>query len=148
MANFTLTELKAELDTDPAGIGYAGLGWPSSGDQEIADALNNPAFTVNHTEVSTKDMKAQTPFDALDGLAASEESYYTWLTGGETISVTTELLQDWAGVGGTSRWAVADRSLMEPRMVALMQFTGSRAEVLWGEGTSVSASQVGAAANV
>lgn len=147
MAVFSIAALAAEITNDPLAIGYkTGSVW--NGDQEIADLLNAKNYTVNHKKVDTGDIRGVTTFDAFDGLTAAEEAWFSWLTQNGEIPVNTDTLKNLAGIGGTSKWGVADRATMEPRMQALMQFTGSRAEVLWGEGATISASQVGQAANV
>ena len=147
MADFTIALLDAELTNDPVSLSYSYSKVDDTRDAAIADIINNAAGdkdrTVNHVSVDAASMRAITTFDAYDGLSASETAWFTWLTGNGEIAVTTENLEDLAGIGGTSRWALADRTVMEPRMVALMQFTdGSRAQELWGEGFRVTPSQV------
>ena len=151
MADFSLQALNDEIENDPDAIGYKVASvW--KGDQEIADLINNEAganpYTVNFNRVDTGLMRAATSFDAYDGLTASETDWYSWLTAGGEIIVEDHLLADLAGIGGTSRWAVGERTEMEPAMAALLQFTGSRAEDLWSEGQNISAGQVGRAANL
>lgn len=149
MADYTIEALAAEINNDPIGIGYKVNGvW--KGDQEIADLLNSrtPGYTVNRTVVKSSDIRSLTTFEAFDGLTVAEENWLRWLTSGEEVAVTSDTLMNLAGVGGDSKWATADEPTMEPRMQALMQFTGSRAEALWGEGFQVGPGMVGAAANV
>jgi len=145
---FSLEALKSEIENDPLGLGYApGGNWLD--DQEIADLINAVAYTVNHKTVDTGDIRGNTTFDAFDGLVAAEQAWFEWLTVNGVIPVNTETLQQLAGIptANGSIWAVAERTEMNAAMTALMQFQGSRAEVLWGEGTRISASDVGGAAN-
>jgi len=147
MADFTLQALHDEIEADTQALGYkTGATW--KGDQVIADLINAVGFTVNHRQVDTGAIRGVTTYDAYDGLTASEEAWFSWLTQNGVIPVNDDTLVNLAGIGGTSKWAVGDRPTMEPRMTALMQFQGSRAEVLWGEGRRVTASDVGQAANL
>ena len=135
MADFTIALLDAELTNDPVTLGYSYDKQDDTRDAAIADICNNAAGdkdrTVNHETVDAAAMRGVTTFDAYDGLSASETAWFSWLTGNGEIAVTAENLQDLAAIGGSSRWAVADKDPMEARMAALMQFTGSRAQELW-----------------
>ena len=149
MTDFTLELLKAEIENDPLGLGYApGAVW--LGDQEIADLMNAANYTVNRSTVDTGDIRGNVTFDAFDGLVTAEQAWLEWLTANGVIPVTDDTLQQLAGVptANGSVWAVAERTEMNAAMELLMQFQGGRAEVLWGGGTTISAGQVGAAANV
>lgn len=147
MAEFTIAALAAEINGDLTAIGYkTGSAWKS--DEAIAGLINAKNRTLNHEYIKSADVRAQTPYAAFDGLTAGEETWLQWITQGEEIAVTADSLANLAGIGGTSKWAAANRAVMDPRMAALMQYTGSRAEQLWGEGVQVSFSQISAAANV
>ena len=147
MADYTTQALAAEINNDPLAIGYKTNGvW--KGDQEIADLLNLKNRTLNRAYIKSADVRSNTPYAAYDGLTATEESWMNWITQGEEIAVTSDSLINLAGIGGTSKWASADRTTMNARMAALMQYTGSRAEQLWGQGFAVGAGMVGQAANV
>ena len=148
MAELTPAALKAEIENDPLAIGYKnGADWKA--DQEIADLLNAVGYTVNHATVETGDIRASVTFEGFDGLVTAEQAWFEWLTQNGVIPVNEEILQQLAGIptANSSIWASAERTEMNAAMTALMQFQGSRAEVLWGEGTNITASQVGAAAN-
>ena len=125
-----LQALKDEIQNNPAAMPY--LAFTDANDAANADILNNVSGTntrtVNNETVMAADVRSQTTFDAFDGLTAAEEAWLSWLTGGETIAVTVDTLANLAGIGGTSKWATNDRATMEPRMAALMQRDGSRAE--------------------
>ncbi len=126
-----LAALKTELQTDPVGLGYV---FDEANDASNADILNNAngdkPRTVDNNDIAASDFVAQTTFDAYDGLTAAETAYYDMLVSRERIAVTADTKANLAGIGGTSRWATADRPTMEPRVTALMQRTGSRAEEL------------------
>ena len=86
-------------------------------------------------------------FDALQSGQNPEREWLQWLTSSLTVPVNAGTLSALAGIGGTSLWAQNDRTTMEAAMTALMQFQGSRAQELWGENKTVTASDVGRAAN-
>lgn len=126
-----LQALDTEITTDPVSMGYPAQ-VDSASDVATADILNNASGanprTVNFDNVDTGAIRGATTFDAFDGLTASEENWFSWLTQNGVIPVNADTLQNLAGVGGNSKWGVADRPVMEPRMLALMQFQGSRAQ--------------------
>lgn len=125
-----LQVLKDEFVTNPAALPYLAL--DPANDAANADVVNNASGanprTVNNDVVDTGEMRGQTTFDAFDGLVTAEQAWFEWLTANGVIPVTTDTLLQLAGIGGNSIWAVADRPVMEPRMTALMQRQGSRAE--------------------
>lgn len=126
------TALKTEFETDPVTMGYLPLA-TAANDVANADIINNKngdkPRTVNNDNVDTGAIRAEVTFDAFDGLTAAEENYIAWLTQNGSISVNADTLQNLAGVGGNSLWAVADRPIMDPRMDALMRNpNGSRAQ--------------------
>jgi len=127
-----LQALKDEINTNPVSMPYPAF--TAANDEAIADVGNNEdgsnPRTVNNDTVDSAAIRSATTFDAFDGLTASEESWLTFLTGNGEISVNSDTLANLAGIGGNSKWAVADRPTMEPRMAALMQRQGSRAEEL------------------
>ena len=55
-----------------------------------------------------------------------------------------------AGVGDNTNsfWSLAERDEMAPAFLAFIEVDGSRAEVLWGENTVITISNVGHAANL
>lgn len=124
-----LQALKTELQTDPISMGYL----PLLEENDVANAgiINDPTQrTINNDTIDTSDFVGATTFDAYDGLTASETSYYDMITNRERIAVTPDTLANLAGIGGVSKWATSNRATMEPRVAALMQYQGSRAEEL------------------
>jgi len=125
-----LQALKDEINTNAAGLAY--VAFVEGNDSANADVINNAnganPRTLNHESISAGDFVGATTFDAYDGLTASETAYFDMIANRETVAVTDDTLANFAAIGGTSKWAVADKAVMEPRMVALMQYTGSRAQ--------------------
>lgn len=160
MAEFTLQALHDEIETDPEAIGYKTNGdW--KGDQVIADLINAESYVVDRVSVPMEEVRAGVTYDAYNTLAIDEQEWLTWMTpnGGE-FRVTADMKLQLSGRGLTSNgvagsgndsnsfWAAAHRGDMAPAMLALIEVPGSRAGVLWGESITVSASNVGHAANL
>lgn len=125
-----LQALKDEITGNPASLPYPAF--TAANDAAIADVINNVGNvaprTVDKDTINAADFVAATTFGAYDGLTASETAYYDMIVGRDTIAVTADTKQNWAALGGASIWATADKSTMEPRIAALMQYTGSRAQ--------------------
>ena len=134
-----LAALKSEVNTDPLGIGYDPLG----GTQDILDLLNAKNYTVAKPKISSALVRSATTYDAYDTLAIDEQEWIRWMTGTdgfdeENMVVTDDLRTNLSGPGADSIWAPAHRDEMNAAMLALMDVPGSRAEVLFGYGTSIS----------
>ena len=151
MAEFSFVALKDEIENDPETLAYknsaASGDWKD--DQVIADIINTQDRSVNNQDVDTGDIRGSVTFDAFDGLSPAEQAWFQWLTQNGVIPVNDETLQQLAGIPTAtgSIWQAADRTAANAAMTAIMQFTGSRAEELWGKGRTVSAGDVGRAFN-
>lgn len=135
-----LAALNTEVTTDPLGIGYDVNG---NVDTAIVEPINAKNYTVSKPRISAADVRAATTYDGYDGLAIDEQEWLRWMTGSngvgeENMPVTTDLRARLTGDGGTSIWAPADRVAMEAAMLTLFDVPGSRAEVLFGYGTTIS----------
>ena len=113
------------------------LAFTDVNDVANADIINNAdgtnPRTVNNGNVDTGDIRGNVTFDGYDGLVAAEQAWFSWLTQSGTIPVNDDTLQQLAGIPTStgSIWAVADRTVMNAAMTALMQETnGSRAQEL------------------
>ena len=141
-----LAELKDEMNTDPLGIGYDPLG----ANQPNVDLINAKNYTVDKPKISAAAVRSATTLDAYDGVLADKQEWLRWMTGTngfdeENMDVTPDLRVQLTGDGGASIWAVGERPEMEAAMLALIETAGSRAEVLWGHGTSISTADWAAA---
>ena len=161
MAEFSLQALNDEIDNDPAALGYKEAGGAWKGDDVIKGLLDAKNFKVDKVSVDQEKVRATTTFDGYDTLSIDEQEWIRWMTPSEgQFFVTADMKLKLtgrslavAGVAGTgndtlSHWAAAHRTEMAPAMLALIEVDGSRAEVLWGEGTSPSLGQIGASANL
>ena len=137
-----LAELKSEVLTDPNGYGYI----PENTDSGVLDIINmkRPEITVNKPRISAADIRSDVTYDAYDTLAIDEQEWIRWITGSngvneESVNVTADLRQQLAGdpTPTGSIWATAHRTEMNAAMSALMDVPGTRAEQLWGYGTTI-----------
>ena len=138
-----LLALKTEVNTDPTGLGYA----PDAGTGGLLDLLNgkNPATLVQKPKISSAAVRSAVTYDAYNTLAIDEQEWLRWLTGSngfeeENLPVSADLRLQLTGDGTptNSFWSAAQRTVMVAAMLAIMDVPGSRAEILWGFGTSIS----------
>lgn len=163
MAEFSLTVLKDEVDIDPETLGTKNS--PTSGDwkgdQIIADLLNAKSYTVDKQSIPMELVRSGVTYDAYNNLAIDEQEWIQWMTpnGGQlAISADVKLqlsgrvlcVNGVPGVGADSDsfWAAADDQDMAPLFLSAIEAAGSRAEVLWGFGVTITSSQVGQAFNL
>lgn len=139
----TLTELKSELDSDPQGLGYAAAGWPDGDAQSVADIINDPAHgaTIWRTNIPMSDVYAETDWSEVIALGGTERQVFRQITSTAELDADSQNIRDAIGAifgAGTNTRA---------NLLSLVQKSGSRAEELWGDGVTISASEVGRAAN-
>lgn len=157
---FTLQELHDRIEVDPLTIGYKEAGGEWKGDQEIADLMNAKSFIIDRTNVPMEQVRATVTYEAYDTLAIDEQEWLRWMTPNSGLfEVTADMKMQLSGrtlatngVSGVgadnnSFWALAHDQDMAPAMLALIETPGSDAEIAWGEGTTITASNVGWAAN-
>ena len=176
MAEFTHQALADEIVNDPEGIGYKNTNdtWtggpnPPKDDQVIANLINAKNLKIDRTMVEMDRIRGAIEFDWYDALSIDEQEYLRWQTPGGGGGVASEggswkvtadmklrltgrtlTANGVAGIGvdADGWWAAADDQDAAPAMLALIEIAGSRAEVLWDEGLSVTAGDVGRAANL
>lgn len=159
--SFTLQELHDEIESDPEALGYKEAGGAWKGDQVIADLINAQNYTIDRDSVLMEAVRGITTYDAYNTLAIDEQEWLQWMTPNSgQFQVTTDMKLQLsgrsltsAGVAGSgndsnSFWSTANRGEMAPAFLALIEVPGSRAEVLWGEGSTVSNRNVAYAANL
>ncbi len=164
MADFTLQALADEIEADPAALGYKEAGGEWKGDGVIADLINAKDFVIDRASIPSADTRATVTYDAYNTLSIDEQEWIRWMTpgGGEggNFETTSDMKLQLSGravaangVAGSgtdsaSFWSAAERGVMAPAMLALIEVPGSRAEVLWDEGQTISIGNVGRAANL
>ena len=136
-----LAALKSEVNTDPQGYGYV----PESTYDGVLDIINlkRDGIVVSNPTINASDIKAGMYFNAYNNLSIDEQEWIRWMTIADVIQVTQDFRDRMTGVlggsvTGDSIWAAADDDVMEPLMLALIDVDGSRAEELFGQGTSIS----------
>jgi len=160
VAEFSLQALHDEIEADPMELGYKNGDGTWKEDAEIVDLINAANYTIDRASVEMEDVRAVTVYEAYDGLGADEQEWLRWITPGSgLLRVTADVklrltgrtlsVNGVAGTGGDgdSFWALADNAVASD-VLALVEIDGSRAEVLWGEGRTISISNVGHAANL
>lgn len=138
-----LAELKAEVDTDPTGRGYV---WANTTEGlALINEKQDGVISVQKPRISPAAVRSSTTYDAYNTLAIDEQEWLRWITGSngvqeENLLVTADLRKQLYGDGTPtdSMWAVAQRDAMVAAMDALINVAGSRAEQLFGFGTTIS----------
>lgn len=134
--------LKAEIENDPLGIGYA----PANGNtQELLDLINAKNYTTSKPKISSAKVRSATKYSWYNKLIQDEQEWLRWMTGTngfdeENMDVTTDLRKKLTGAtggGGSSAWHADNKDAAEAAMLALIDVPGGRAEVLWGFGTII-----------
>lgn len=161
MTEFSLQALHNEIENDPQGLDYKEAGGAWKGDDVIADLINAKNYRIDNIFVPMEKVRAATSYDGYNDLAIDEQEWIRWMTpnSGNFIVTADMKLQlsgyslasnGSAGSGNDNQsfWSVATRSEMAPAMLALIEIDGSRAEVLWSKGKTVSIGEVGHAANL
>lgn len=137
------TALKNEIVTDPTGKGYAtpyALNTPA-GDKSVADLLNaKNGNTVGRGVVNSHELVALIAKGAWDALSAGDKEGLRFLLAPPQIDVSSATVQGWlsaifpnSGATQTTRQA----------LIAAFTRPASRAEVVLGPGTFVTAENVG-----
>ncbi len=167
MAEYSNIALKDEIVDDPEGLGYKNTDdtWtggpnPPKGDLEIADLINAKNLVVDRADVSVEEVRAVVTLQAFKDLLTPETDWVMWnapasgdwlLTVDMKLQLTGRTLAA-DGVAGTGQgrdgfWggSVSEQDALGDAMLALIEVVGSRAEVLWGVGITISLGQVGRA---
>ena len=160
MAEFSLQALHDEIEADPEALGYKEAGGEWKDDSVIADLINAKDYAIDQDGVEMESVRAATPYDPYNSLLGDEQEWLKWMTPNSgTFQVTADMKKQLAGralavngvpgsVDASTFWASGDRTEMESIMLALIETPGSRAEVLWGAGQTVSMNNVGGAENL
>lgn len=146
----TPAELKTELTTDPAALGYA----PSvtaGNHNALAAMLNAIGTTVITLTSQTKGAVLLGIVPALDQLAVGTDLSSAaipaavsakWQSRFQALSAGSDSLQLSPQFIGMLGQLVTDKLMTQAQVDAFTKRTGSRAEFLWGNGTTVSSNDV------
>lgn len=139
-----ITELADELTTDPDGLGYADADGLQS-NAELGRLLNEvrPEYTVWRPRVEGRDIVGATVPDEWTALDAQERERFMALTGasGGVDTSSQHVRTAFARMFGPDTTTRAN-------LIDLAQRNASRAEALFGEGTSVTLEDIRAAREV
>lgn len=144
---FTPAQLKTELTTDPDGLGYAQ--WLTIGDaggyQNITTLINAltgaGAANIEMTTMTAAQISAiMLPlFGAATSLTALQYAYYTLMF---SIVVSQQGPIAVSSLSAFGAQMVTNGILTPTQATNLGQRVGSRAEVLWGAGTTIGISDI------
>lgn len=138
-----LAELKSEVAADPTALGYAAV--VAETDKLLA-LINDPndQTLLEKPGIDPASVRSQTTYEAYNDLSIDEQEWIRWMTGanaaanGSSLKVTTDLKARLTGPGNESIWSAATRDEMNAAMLAIIDVPASRAEILWGFGTTIS----------
>jgi hypothetical protein len=136
---FSLAALKTEINTDPKTLGYATLLTQTNGPEAVAAKLNEigaSAETLFKAYVPIEDVVACIVRADYDALGAVPKAFLNdvLLVGARLKSGDANLRASVVGVFGVST--------TKTNLTNLASRSCTRAEALWGEGASVSPTQV------
>ena len=113
--------------------------------KEIADLINAKNLTVTRSQVETEELSMAIEKDAFLATSPSETDWLKWVTNSQTVVITADLTD--ALYGGNSIFSGNPGDATRAALQAVVEVLGSRAEVLWAVGRTISAGQVGRAFN-
>lgn len=146
MAKFSLVALKDEIVSDTQTLGYKNSATADDwrGDQAIADLLNDPAngAQITRKAIQPQELKASLDLPEFVALSQGQRDYLMNLFSGTGIIDANE-----APIFGALTSLFPAGTTTRTSLLAKIQRQGSRAEVLWDEGITISAGQVGRAFN-
>lgn len=150
MPNLDHAALRAEITSDPLSLGYAPL--VENGDDEaVVELLNDPAGKGAGSVAMSYRTKGEFLLaiaPAVMGLSAlSDDLQRKWDRMLGLLTATDVVQVGHPGVAGLLDLAIADGVITSEQKVAILTRTGSRAEVLFGPGSTVTPFDVGTARN-
>lgn len=138
----TIALLRAEIDNDPAALGYAAMLTEPNNTELLAARLNEVGAsnqTLTPTWTDTTEVLAVLVGAEIEALTQAKRDELTMLTSTTRIKTGSATLRTtFAGIFGAATTSRAN-------LIALTTRSASRAEALWGEGTRISANDVGLA---
>jgi hypothetical protein len=138
----TAQQIRTEIDTDPKGLGYTTLKAQSNGPEAVAAKMNEvgaSSETLTPAWTDTTEVLAVLVGTEIVALSQANRDMLTILTSTARIKTGSATLR--AAIAAIFASGTTSRA----NLVALTTKSCSRAAALWGEGTVVSAAQVGEA---
>lgn len=138
----TAQQIRTEIDTDPKSLGYAALRAQSNGPEAVANRMNEvgaSAETLTPTWTDTTEVLAVLVGTEIIALTQANRDMLAILTSTARIRTGSATMR--AAIAAIFGAATTSRA----NLVALTTKSASRAAALWGEGTVISATDVGEA---
>lgn len=133
---FTNQQLADEINLDPVSLGYAPLK-ASGSDSAIAGLLNQvrSTITINRRSIEASEIMSVVEPGEYATAGPTNQKWFDLIVGVERVYLTATVRTFFSAVFGAT-------SATRPRILALINRNGSRAEQLWGEGTAISHTDV------
>lgn len=138
----TAQQIRTEIDTDPKTLGYTTLKAQSNGREAVAAKMNEAgasAETLTRTWVDTTEALALVVGSEVISLAQANRDLLL------LVMSTTRIKTGSATMRTTLGGIFAAGTTSRTNLQGLATRSASRAEALWGEGTVITATQVGEA---
>jgi hypothetical protein len=129
----TLTALRTEIDTDPKALGFAALRTQTNAPEALAARLNEPgasAETLFKSYVLLEDALAEIVLSEFNALTAAQKTALDQFFRGVSLKTGSANMR-------TTLGALFPAGATRTALIALASRAASRAEALWGEGTSI-----------
>lgn len=138
---FTPAQVKAECQNDPSGLGLAAQ-FAVGSDGVCADILNVVRVGITVKRVDVRPAEVLEAINTLDFAASPSAIACSWfesLTQMPVVRLSNDDGSDTTVLGNLKRLVTSDVNGSRTRLAALTTRPGSRAEQLWGPGTSLTA---------
>lgn len=145
MTEFALQSLHDQIEADPQAIGYKEPNGDWKGDQVIADLFNDSALgaVIERSNVSAEEIIQQITIVDWRALSTGDQLYCQLLMPLGNIDTTSA-----TEVRAALLAIFAPGTDTRDNLIAVVERQGSPAEVVWGEGTRITAGNVGHSANL
>lgn len=147
---FSLQALRDEIVNDPNAIGYKVDATTWKGDRVIVELVNDLAngATVRRRRVLPSEITASLDLGEYQGLTVASRQYLDLLFQNSDESVGAGIDTTEPAIFAALTTLFGPASQTRAALLTKIDRPGSRAEVLWGDGTVVTALQVARAANL
>lgn len=132
MAAFTIVALAAEITNDPAAKGYAAKVTAKDAPGILTLLLATGAGSVLREPITVSQFLSQLKASEVVALSATAVAVLQMLTSGGTINLTDPSTQAIL----LAIFTLAASPVSRAALIAFVSRSGSRAEVLWGVGTT------------
>ena len=142
----TVQQVKAELDADPLGLGYAALESAQNWNGLVALLNQVPRQVIDRRMVRIQELTEAIVYSEFATRSAGERDALLWIATTSDQALDPQNPNVRAFFAGT--FSGPGGALTRANLIALQTRQGSRAEFLWGDGVIVNDSLVEAAARL